>query len=238
MEKTSLMVVGAHCGDAEITAGSLVLKTVRSGGSATLVHMTYGEAVHPGRDVNEYKCQKRDEALRCARALGAQARFMEYDDGHLEISKSVQMKLAHVIREVKPSIVLTHWPGSNHPDHRATAENVMSSLLFAGVQAFDRSTPAHEVETVFYTDNWEDPIGFEPDVVIDVTECFEDYLRAVAEYELFRGGVSSFPFVDYYRALGTVRGAPVGYRYGCALRRRDGKFMRSDSIERVPFLMR
>ena len=42
-----LLVIGAHAGDVENMAAATVLKHVRAGCTATVVHMTLGEAGHP-----------------------------------------------------------------------------------------------------------------------------------------------------------------------------------------------
>jgi len=41
--------------------------------------------------------------------------------------------------------------------------------------------------------------------------------HAVTKYEFIRGGVSSFPYLDYYVALARVCGARSGHRYAVAL---------------------
>ncbi|HVO12649.1 MAG TPA: hypothetical protein VMX54_18030 [Vicinamibacteria bacterium] len=40
---------------------------------------------------------------------------------------------------------------------------------------------------------------------------------AVSTYEFVRGGISSFPYLDYYEALARVRGAEAGRRFAMAL---------------------
>ncbi|NWG12815.1 MAG: hypothetical protein HXY20_04680 [Acidobacteria bacterium] len=37
--------------------------------------------------------------------------------------------------------------------------------------------------------------------------------RAVTSYEFIRGGISSYPYLEYYRALLRVRGAESGFRF-------------------------
>ena len=52
---------------------------------------------------------------------------------------------------------------------------------------------------------------------MDVTEDLAAWKAAVAAYEFIRGGVSSFPYLEYYEALARVRGAEAGRRFAAAL---------------------
>ena len=50
----SIMVIGAHAGDAENMAAACVLKHTRAGHAATILHMTLGEAGHPALGPEAY----------------------------------------------------------------------------------------------------------------------------------------------------------------------------------------
>jgi N-acetylglucosamine malate deacetylase 1 len=73
------------------------------------------------------------------------------------------------------------------------------------------------VHGVYYAENWEDPDGFQPYVFVNVTAEFNEWQRAVREYQFVRGGVSAFPYFDYYTALARVRGALAGCQNAMAL---------------------
>ncbi len=208
-----LMVIGAHAGDAEITAGAVVLSHTRAGHEAVLVHMTPGEKGHPHKSSEEYARQKMEEAQAIAQALGARAILLPYRDGELPVSDEVAWALCDLIRAERPSLIITHWQGSFHKDHENTYRIVHNAIFYAALPAFVRANPAHRSGGLYFAENWEDPFDFEPDVYLDVSDVFQDYLHALECYELFRGGVSSFPYVRYYEALATVRGAESGVRY-------------------------
>jgi LmbE family N-acetylglucosaminyl deacetylase len=147
---------------------------------------------------------------------------MPYADGELPVSEEAQWRLADAIREHRPTVLITHWKGSIHRDHRNTHLDVMEALYFAGLPAFRRDRPAWYPRAVYFAENWEDPYDFQPDVALDVTDVFPAYLDAIRAYELVRGGVSSFRYYDYYDALGTVRGAVNGFTKGVVLMRPEG----------------
>lgn len=52
---------------------------------------------------------------------------------------------------------------------------------------------------------------------LDASDVWDDYLKVLESHELMRGGISSFRYMDYYDALGTVRGCQSGFRKAIAL---------------------
>jgi hypothetical protein len=52
---------------------------------------------------------------------------------------------------------------------------------------------------------------------VDVTEDLATWKAAVTAYEVVRGGISPFPYLEYYEALARVRGALAGRRFAVAL---------------------
>ena len=60
---------------------------------------------------------------------------------------------------------------------------------------------------MYYSENWEDMDGFIPEVYQEVTsEDIALWEEMCSQYALFRGGVSTFRYRDYYRAMAQVRG--------------------------------
>lgn len=230
-QRKCIMVVGAHAADAEIMGGASVLKHVGAGWRAVLVHMTPGEKGHRTLSPDEYATVKTREADAAARALGAESVMLPFRDGELPVSEEAQWAVADVIRERRPDVLLTHWRGSIHRDHRNTSLNVMESLFLARLPAFRRAHPAHGPSKVYYAENWEDAEGFRPDVYLDVSDVFDRYLEAIHSYSLFRGEVASFPYEQWYRGAAEMRGAEGGFRRAVALMQAEGR--RAQSISDV-----
>ena len=63
--------------------------------------------------------QSTAEAEKAAQLLGATLEFLEFDgDAHLEIRSAHALKLAAVLRRVRPALVLAPTTEQNqHPDH-------------------------------------------------------------------------------------------------------------------------
>jgi LmbE family N-acetylglucosaminyl deacetylase len=217
MSDKCIMVVGAHAADAEIMGGATVLKHVDAGWRAVLVHMTPGEKGHRTLSPEEYARIKEEEARDAARILGAESVMLPFKDGELPVSIDAQWAIADTIRHYRPTVLLTHWHGSLHRDHRNTSLNVMESLSLARLPAFKREHPAAGPSRVLYAENWEDEDGFKPDLYLDIGAVFDRYIEAIHAYSLFRGEVATFQYEQWYRGASEMRGAEGGFRRAVAL---------------------
>ena len=206
----TILAIGAHAGDMELTSGAVLLGAHLRGDRVVILHMTLGEGGNPRLSPAAYGEQKRWEALQVATALGAEVLFAPYKDGELPNDDEVRRYVADVIRQVKPTLIITHWKASMHKDHARTSAVVQDAVLLASLPGVVTAHPAHRgVRTVWYADNWEDASGFVPFVYVKVSESLAGWKAAVNGYEFARGVTSGFPYIDYYTALATVRGAVV-----------------------------
>jgi len=214
----TVLAIGAHAGDAELTAGAVLARHRRLGDRVVLLHLTLGEGGNPKMTPAAYGEQKRREARAAAEALGAEVLFAPWKDGELPGGDEASRYVADVIRQVRPTHVLTHWRSSLHRDHEAAARIVPEAVLLASLEGFVSPHPRHRgVRLVAYAENWEDKDGFQPYLYVDVSEDLARWKAAVSCYEFVRGGISSFAYLDYYEALARVRGAEAGRRFAVAL---------------------
>lgn len=197
--------------------GAAVLKHVDAGWKAVMVHMTPGEKGHLKLSPEEYKVIKDEEAVNAAKLLGAESVMMPWPDGELPVNEEVQMALGDVIREHKPTIILTHWKGSFHRDHNNTHHNVLASLFYAGLKAFKREHEPHRPQKVYFAENWEDMEDFRPEIYLDTTDVFDRYIEAIHAYSLFRKEVVPFRYEQWYRGASEMRGAEAGFDRAVAL---------------------
>ena len=226
-----LLVIGAHAGDVENMAAATVLKHVRAGCTATVAHVTLGEAGHPTLPPDIYAEQRRQEIEASGRLMGARVIALPYRDGLLPKTEEVIFQVCDLIRAEKPDVILTHWKGSMHKDHTATYEMVHEAIFYAALPAIERSLPAHRVRSILYPENWEDMDGWRADLYLDVSAVWDDYLAVLRSHALMRGGVSTFRYLDYYDALGTTRGCLAGFRKAVALMAPPGAW-----VQRTEFL--
>jgi N-acetylglucosamine malate deacetylase 1 len=213
----TILAIGAHCGDVEVTCGAVLAKHHKLGDRIAILHLTLGEGGNPTMSPQAYGEQKQREAVEAAKLIGADPIFAPYRDGELPNTEEARRYVADVIRQVKPSHIITHWRTSIHKDHAATHAIVNDAVLLASLEGVVTSHPRHRgVKAIYYTENWEDPENFKPYLYVDVTDELSLWKEAVTRYQFIKGGISSFPYLEYYEALARVRGAEAGKRYAVA----------------------
>jgi LmbE family N-acetylglucosaminyl deacetylase len=216
-EKRTILAIGAHAGDMELTAGALLAKEVKRSGRAVILHLTVGEGGNPKLSTERYGEQKRAEATEAAATLGVEVLFGPYRDGEVPDSDEARRYVAGVIRRVRPTHLITHWRHSIHKDHVATSAIVRDAWLLASLEGVVLEQPAWRgVRSLWYAENWEDADRFLPYIYVDVTGFVDQWRDAVSKYEFVRGTISSFAYLDYYSALAVLRGAEARKRHAVA----------------------
>lgn len=204
----TILAIGAHAGDMEVSCGAVLAKHAANGDRVVMLHLTLGERGHPGMPPDAYAEQKRREAREAAEILGAEVVFGPYRDAEIPDSEEARLYVNDVIRQVKPSHIITHWENSIHRDHSTTWAIVTDAILLASLEGIDSEHPRHRgVRGVYFAENWEDMEGYEPYIFVDVTDSFDTWKEAISRYEFIVGDISAFPYFDYYTSLARVRGA-------------------------------
>jgi len=211
----SILVVGAHAFDAEVIAGPLAFVAASNGCAVTFLHLTMGEQGHRCLSTQHYAQQKKEEASLFADRLGIKWATLDLPDAFLVSDDQSAMATARIIRETRPEVVITHWHGSWHKDHRAASEITRNAVFFASLPTLDLGPAAHSPNLLLFGENWEDDENFNPTHLVDVTPGFEPWREASLKYELARG-LSSFPYMDYYSSLYRLRGCLRGTQYAQA----------------------
>jgi N-acetylglucosamine malate deacetylase 1 len=144
-----LVAFAAHPDDIEFGCGGVIAKETRSGRPAHFVICSRGEAgTHGTPD------QRTTEAQKAATLLGATVEFIELDgDAHLEVKVVHTIKLAGVLRRLRPGIVLAPSLVENqHPDHYRLGHLVRDASRLArygGVNELRDALP-HAIEQLFF----------------------------------------------------------------------------------------
>ena len=227
MKFARVVAFGAHAFDAEVTTGGLLAKLSREGSAVTIVHMTLGERGHrQTKKTTAYAGQKKTEAERAAALLGATVRVLKYEDTALPNDDETKLSICDLIRELRPDLVITHWQGSWHKDHRNAHEIVMDALFYGALPGVQRKMPAWAVSQVLFPENWEDPIGFTPQLYEDISDSYGQWIEAIDAYALSREGLAAFPYRDFYTSLVRLRGCQAGVKYAQAFMIADPLRMR------------
>lgn len=201
----NIMSVAAHPGDAFFAMGAPVALAIHQGAKGSLLSLSMGERGSATIPPERYGAMQRAAAKKAASMIGATAEFLHYPDGEVPLNEEAKFAVCDFIRQYKPDIVVTHWKGSWHKDHRACYQIVQDAIFYAALPAIARKLPPHSVGKLFFDDNWEDATGFVPDTYLDITPVFEPWMNACAVFPMWRGE-NGFRYDDYYGSLAVARG--------------------------------
>ncbi|MFD2114609.1 PIG-L deacetylase family protein [Paenibacillus yanchengensis] len=213
-EKQTILAIGAHIGDVELASGGVLASHSLQGDHVVTLALTAGErGVPAGKNMDEYRQQKRREAEAFAHKLGGEAIIFDYNDGQLPDTDDVRMEVCDVIRRVKPDILITHWKNSMHKDHTLTHHIVNDARFFASLPTFERQLPAHFAARLYYSENWEDAVDYVPYLYVGFDQAAYDLWISGLSEHWFVTNSTSFNYMEYYKALAVVRGCEARKTY-------------------------
>lgn len=207
-----LLAFGAHPDDIEFGCGGVIARETQSGRPAHFVICSRGES-----GTNGTPAQRTVEARKAARLLGASVEFADLGgDAHFERRVAHALKLARIIRRLRPTVVLAPTPMENqHPDHSVLGQMVRDAARLArygGVKEL-RGLTAHAVrQVIFYAVSAEAEPRDQAAIFIDVSSpkvarAWTASMRAHASQILTR----------HYAEMQLARAGANGQRCGVAL---------------------
>ena len=185
-----MLVIGAHSADFVWRAGGAIAVTTSNGGVARVVALSYGERgesgelwKEPGQTIERVKEIRHGEAERAAAALGADFVALDLGDYPLDIDKDALLRIADVIRDFKPDVLLTHTDKDPfNPDHAEAffaVERARALAAGAGVtSAFEIVDPP---EMLLFEPHQPELCNFTPTTFVDITPVIERKQAAMAE---------------------------------------------------------
>jgi len=205
-----ILSIGAHPADIFDQSGGAMAHHAARGDYVACVVLTHGARVHdtvisdsmfhrdevPTGDVlmemiAERSDVKAEEVRKACGILGFQdVYFFGEDDGVLLMTEDAVKRLAAMIRQIKPDIVLTHFPreGDTFSNPHAIAGQItMYAISYAASVDPADKTPPHRVAQVYFFGTaagirhhlWDAGGGYYNDVFIDITDVVEKKLAAM-----------------------------------------------------------
>jgi bacillithiol biosynthesis deacetylase BshB1 len=207
-----ILAIAAHRDDVEQTCGGTLLKMAQRGQRTGILDLTQGELGTRGSADDRAR-----EAADAARILGAGwRRALDIPDGRVENTWENRLRVASVIRETRPRVViLPYWKG-RHPDHYTTSVLGYEACFLAGLaklalssqpSAFSPTKPEssplapHRPFKIIYATLYYD---VRPTFVVDITPQFEQKVASILAYKTQfsdqDAGKDLFPAHDEIRA--------------------------------------
>jgi N-acetylglucosamine malate deacetylase 1 len=181
-----ILAIAAHRDDVEQTCGGTLLKAAQRGQRTGILDLTQGEMGTRGTAEDRAR-----EAEAAAKILGVSwRRALDIPDGRVENSWENRIKVASVIRETRPRVViLPYWKG-RHPDHYTASVLGYEACFLAGLAKLDASRlgsgagvassfAAHRPYKIVYATLYYD---IRPTFVVDISDQFEGKFSSIMAY--------------------------------------------------------
>ncbi len=185
-----ILVVVAHCDDAEWMFGGTVARLLGSGAQVCYVITTDGSSggVDLGVSDAELAAVRAAEQRAAADVLGvAEVVFLEHPNDRLGVTVELKRELVREIRRFRPDLVLTWMPYRdrnasidwNHGDHIATGEATLQAVYPEALmprihpELAEEGLTAHEVTEVWV------PAVDDADLYVDVTPVVQLKMDAI-----------------------------------------------------------
>ena len=189
MAEGTAIAIAAHPDDIEFVMAGTLLRLKERGWEIHYFNLSTGNCGSVRHSAKQTRKLRLTEAKRAAKILGAHFHPPIADD--LEIFYDIRLlrRVAAVIREVKPSIVLTHSPQDYMEDHMNTSRLAVTAAFARGMPNFVTAPHRGAVEgnvTVYHAmphglcDGLRQPIDAE--LFIDTGAVQKEKLAALAEH--------------------------------------------------------
>ncbi|PYK59921.1 MAG: LmbE family protein [Verrucomicrobia bacterium] len=144
--KTAI-AIGAHPDDIEFYMAGTLLLLKRAGWEIHYLNVASGNCGSAHWSAGKTRAIRRREAQQAAQILGAHWHPPLCDD--LEVSYEIKLlrRLAAIIREVKPTVVLTHSPQDYMEDHTNTCRLAVTAAFTRGMPNFRTRPTRKHVES-------------------------------------------------------------------------------------------
>jgi N-acetylglucosamine malate deacetylase 1 len=175
--RLDILAIGAHRDDVEFTCGGTLLKMAELGHLTGILDLTQGEMGSRG----SAKERARESEIAAGLLRCTFRRALDIPDARVENTWANRLKIARVICETRPRVViLPYWEG-RHPDHYTASTLGYEACFLAGLGKVDvgADLPVHRPAKIVYC-----TMGFfaNPTFVVDITPQFATRMRAVLAY--------------------------------------------------------
>jgi N-acetylglucosamine malate deacetylase 1 len=215
--KLDLLAIAAHPDDVELTCGGTLLKMAEKGYKTGILDFTAGEMGTRGTPET-----RANEAAAAANILKVSWRgTLGVPDSDVQPSREHKMRLAKVIRELRPRTVIIPYWEARHPDHYHASKLGYEGCFLAGLKQLPLEGEAYRPFKILYATSFE---GMPPTFVVDITKQYDSRRRAILAYgSQFRPAKSEkkqrvFLAVDQLDArmdlLARHYGQMIGLKYG------------------------
>ena len=170
-----LLAIAAHPDDVELTCGGTLLKMAQRGYKTGILDLTAGEMGTRGTPQTRAK-----EAARAAKILAVKWRgTLGVPDSDVQPNRQHKLRLAAMIRQLRPkTVILPYWE-ARHPDHYHASTLGYEACFLAGLKQLPIEGEAYRPFKILYSLSFAD---VRPTFVVDITAQYEQRRKAILAF--------------------------------------------------------
>jgi bacillithiol biosynthesis deacetylase BshB1 len=170
-----LLAIAAHPDDVELTCGGTLLKMAQRGYKTGILDLTAGEMGTRGTPETRAK-----EAAKSAKLLSVKWRgTLGVPDSDVQPSRQHKLRLAAVIRQLRPkTVILPYWE-ARHPDHYHASTLGYEGCFLAGLKQLPIEGQAYRPFKILYSISYADA---RPTFVVDISAQYEQRRKAILAF--------------------------------------------------------
>jgi LmbE family N-acetylglucosaminyl deacetylase len=193
-DRQTILVILAHPDDPEFFCGGTLARWAQAGHEIHYCILTCGDKGSAGgHDPEQLTNIRHEEQSNAAAIIGVKSvRFLDHEDGYLLPTLELRREVVRVIRQIKPSILVTCDPSNlyvrenylNHPDHRYTGQVVLDAVFPAAGNRyfFPELLNTEGLEPHTPREIWIS-LTSNPNVSLDVTDTWPIKVQALKEHK-------------------------------------------------------
>lgn len=220
--KLDILGISVHPDDIELSCSGTIFKHIAQGKKVGIVDLTRGELGTRGS-----AAIRTEEAKKAAEVMGLSVREnLDMADGFFQHTQENLIKIARVIRQYQPDIVLANALSDRHPDHGRASKLTADACFISGLVKVEISDDDGQLlerwrpKAVYH---YIQDHNLHPDFVVDVTGYMDQKIESIMAYKSqffdpnskeLATPISSAGFIEFVKAKSRVYGRTIGAEYG------------------------
>lgn len=206
----NVLIIAAHPDDELLGAGATILRLNREGHNVSILTMSHRSVTRENELLEEQK--ETDKILGIKNRTNLDYEMMKFGqyDRHAMV-KSIEDEI--VLRE--PDIIITHFHGDIHNDHRITNEIALEAARIPQrMLKYHRPLRAFMTMEVLSSTDWGTRELFNPSLYIEIQQS--DIEKITDALRCYKDVVRPVPHPrnkETMRSLARIRGAEIGVKY-------------------------
>ena len=219
--KLDVLAIGSHPDDVELGCSGTLIMEIKRGKKIGIIDLTQGELGTRGTIQTRYS-----ESEVASKIMGISVREnLKMRDGFFQNDEAHQLQLISRLRKFRPEIVIGNILEDRHPDHGRGGALIYDACFLSGLRQIKTNDQGHEQE------QWRPKMllhyiqdkFFEPDIILDVSEVWDQRMEAIRAYKTqFYDPNSKEPasylsnpdFIEALQSRARLLGKRIGVQYG------------------------